>query len=80
MENQTRRCSDTIITVRSRSTGKYHLGYENASRVTFCNHSGQQKPQLVRPATPLEISKACESSFCKKCFSPAAIAAEKGGA
>lgn len=55
------------VTVRSASTGKYHLSY-SASSITFCNASGQRRRPRITAASAEQIAKADASSFCRKCF------------
>ena len=70
----------STIIVRHASTGTYHRGFANSPGITLCNHSGQRRSMWTRPAKPEEIQRAGEHTFCRKCFSPEAIARAKGGA
>jgi hypothetical protein len=67
----------STIIVRRPSTGTYHLGFANSHGITLCNHSGQRRRMWTRPAKPEEIGRAAESGFCRKCFSPDAVANAK---
>ena len=70
----------SMIIVRQASTGTYHRGNARSPGVTLCNHSGQRRRMWTRPAKPEEIQRAALHMFCRKCFSPEAIARAKGGA
>jgi hypothetical protein len=55
------------ITVRSRSTGKYHKGWLG-SHATLCNHSGQIRMSDMIAANETDVQNAPKTAFCKKCF------------
>jgi hypothetical protein len=57
----------TII-VRSRSTGKYHLGTAGSEATIWCNYSGQRRIPNVTAAQRGEVEKAGAQMFCAKCF------------
>lgn len=55
------------ITVRSRNTCKYHIGWAG-SNATLCNHSGNVRMTSMIVPQQSEVEKAPKSAFCKKCF------------
>ena len=56
---------DMTTIVRSRSTGKYHLGATNS---IWCNYSGQRRIPSMANAQRGEVEKAGDHMFCAKCF------------
>jgi hypothetical protein len=52
---------------RSQTTGKYHFAMSANASECHSGGSSRKSPRL-RAATEIEIGKASEESFCKKCF------------